>query len=128
MPLTGNIVEVGGQRLQLGSPSLYAVNGAPSMYARSVYFKDRRDVSSFEDRAQYDLDRRDIKGTAAITYYKHSANSHLPETRVIVIKGARLIAYGLKVTGLSDADSNRLVIEGMGGRRHMGCGLFVPVK
>jgi CRISPR-associated protein Cas6 len=45
--------------------------------------------------------------------------------RTLNIKGVNVVGYAATVSGLSPTDSLRLQNEGMGGRRHFGCGLFV---
>jgi CRISPR-associated protein Cas6 len=37
-----------------------------------------------------------------------------------------VVGFGVEVTGLSDEDSIKLQICGLGGKRKMGCGIFVP--
>jgi CRISPR-associated protein Cas6 len=51
-----------------------------------------------------------------------------PKRRVVRIKGVAITGYSLLVTELSAADSIKLQESGLGGRRHLGCGFFVPAK
>ena len=48
--------------------------------------------------------------------------------RVLHIKHKTIIGYAVTVSNLSDEDSLRLQVEGLGGRRKFGCGLFFPVR
>jgi len=36
------------------------------------------------------------------------------------------VGYAVRVSGLSDEDSLKLQERGLGGKRRMGCGVFVP--
>lgn len=46
--------------------------------------------------------------------------------RVLRLKGSTLTGYGVIAKGLDESSSLRLQSVGLGGRRKMGCGLFVP--
>ncbi|MGH9961803.1 MAG: type I-MYXAN CRISPR-associated protein Cas6/Cmx6, partial [Pyrinomonadaceae bacterium] len=48
--------------------------------------------------------------------------------RVLHIKDRSVIGYAVSVSGLSDDESVKLQVIGLGGRRRMGCGVFVPIK
>ncbi len=48
--------------------------------------------------------------------------------RTIRIRKAEVVGYALLVEGLSVEDSLRLQQYGLGGRRRMGCGVFVPAR
>ena len=39
-----------------------------------------------------------------------------------------MIGYALRVFGLTAEESIRLQEEGLGGRRRMGCGVFLPIR
>ena len=46
--------------------------------------------------------------------------------RIVTIAGARVVGFALDLSRLSEAASLTLQEQGLGGRRHMGCGLFLP--
>lgn len=48
--------------------------------------------------------------------------------RVLRIKNKTIVGYAVTVSNLSDEDSLRLQVEGLGGRRKFGCGLFMPLR
>jgi CRISPR-associated protein Cas6 len=47
-----------------------------------------------------------------------------PCRKVIKIKTYSVVGFSLVVTDLSDEDSLKLQIFGLGGKHHMGCGIF----
>ena len=51
-----------------------------------------------------------------------------PRRQVLRIKGKRIVGYALQVAGLNAEESVRLQELGLGGRRRMGCGFFVPYQ
>ena len=48
--------------------------------------------------------------------------------RVFRIKDKTVVGYGVRIAGLNATESLRLQEHGLGGRRKMGCGVFVPVR
>jgi CRISPR-associated protein Cas6 len=44
------------------------------------------------------------------------------------IKGKKILGFGLTLKNLSPEDSMKILTHGLGGRRHMGCGIFSPVE
>ena len=48
--------------------------------------------------------------------------------RIVRIKDKSVVGYAVRIAGLNDAESLRLQEHGLGGRRKMGCGVFVPVR
>lgn len=131
-PLMGRQIEVGGTRVQIGTFDVHRIVPETNMRAFSVYFNGNLDAASFTLRAQYDLDRRNIKGRAFVPPIQPDRilplGHHGMQNRIVQIKEVRLTAFAIEVHDLSSEDSERLIVEGMGGRRHFGCGLFLPIK
>jgi CRISPR-associated protein Cas6 len=46
--------------------------------------------------------------------------------RTIRIHGKEVVGYELIIEGLTADESIAIQTAGLGGRRHMGCGVFVP--
>ncbi|WP_375503896.1 type I-MYXAN CRISPR-associated protein Cas6/Cmx6 [uncultured Nostoc sp.] len=65
-----------------------------------------------------------IQGKAFIT--KNADGS--PKRRSIKIKRFTVVGFGLEIINLSDEDSLTLLRYRIGGKRKMGCGVFVAVK
>jgi CRISPR-associated protein Cas6 len=47
---------------------------------------------------------------------------------VVRVTNRRIVGFALRVTALNVDESLRLQAQGLGGRRRMGCGVFVPYK
>ena len=47
---------------------------------------------------------------------------------MIQIKDKSIVGYALRVVGLTAEESIRLQETGLGGRRRMGCGVFLPIE
>jgi CRISPR-associated protein Cas6 len=48
--------------------------------------------------------------------------------KVISIQKRKIVGFSLAVHELSQKDSLALQINGLGGKRHMGCGIFNPIS
>lgn len=138
LPLPGGPIAVGVPRVSLLEPSSSLLSrlvtikvrdmreSAPG-YAEAFLAAARRKVEALDIR---DPDVRLCKRDRAASFEgKQGADlTRSPWVRrTIAVRGKRIVGYAVKVTGLSPADSLKLQVEGLGGRRHFGCGVFVPV-
>jgi CRISPR-associated protein Cas6 len=57
-----------------------------------------------------------------------SESPAVPIRRTMRVKDVEIVGYELVIAGLTADESLTLQIEGLGGKRHMGCGVFVPVR
>ena len=69
-----------------------------------------------------------IKAEPSIPLKKSGPHAGEPLRRVLHIKGERHVGFGMLIEGLTADESLRLQQNGLGGRRKMGCGLFLPVR
>jgi CRISPR-associated protein Cas6 len=131
LPLAGQTIEIAGARLVLGAPNVSALVPAASLDARLVVIKltdaphrtnqdlgrESLDVAAFANRYTAELKRQlaalDITATPALCG-RHS----------ITVSGKRVIGYSVRVDGLNADQSLALQVNGLGGKRRMGCGMF----
>lgn len=126
--LAGKRLRLGGDSLLLGSPSIVALTPASKLWARIVVIKTKDESRTPECilvAANKQLDALEINGKATLERVGNGPEEQYAR-RVVKIKGTTIPGFGLYVNDLSDEDSIRLQSEGIGGRRKMGCGLFVP--
>jgi CRISPR-associated protein Cas6 len=115
--LAGKRLVVGGDALRVGVPHVQALRPAPVLAARLVTTRNG------QDEGRFDLEiARQLSGLGI------AAAASRGRRRVIRIKDKTVVGYGVRVAGLSAAESLRLQEHGLGGRRKMGCGVFVPVR
>lgn len=122
-------------RITIGVPEVYLLKPASDLFSRYVTIKlsetektnqpPNREMFSAAIRAQ--LEGMNIRGDVWID---DACDSHNREysRRVIHIKQKAIICYSVYLRNLSEEDSVRLQEIGVGGRRRMGCGLFIPAK
>jgi CRISPR-associated protein Cas6 len=116
LPLAGKRLDVAGHAIRLGVPSITALKAATSLYARIVTIKGFCDPELFLAAAGRQLDQLGLPGEL-----------HLGTRRVLRIAGKTVVGFSLTVHDLTEDASISLQEFGIGGRRHMGAGFFVPV-
>jgi CRISPR-associated protein Cas6 len=128
LPLAGKGLQVMRHHIRLGVPHVRALEPSPALYARTVAIKHATDVASVCAAARRQLDEIGIGGRVRVPDHVVKGGRVEPQRRVLRIKEAVIVGYALLVEGLTDEESLRLQEAGLGGRRRMGCGFFVPAQ
>ena len=130
LPLAGKSLRLGEATLRVGVPEVRALVPAPVLRSRLVVIKVAHvdPASALDDqqflaaaRKQLDLLGISPAATPAIPADKEGR----PRRRTLQIKHREIVGYELIVEGLTAEESLTLQTHGLGGRRHMGCGVFV---
>ncbi|WP_434384578.1 type I-MYXAN CRISPR-associated protein Cas6/Cmx6 [Melittangium boletus] len=114
--LTGQGLTLLGQRLTLGAPTVRALVPVPELSARLVTFKHALEEQAFREAAYRFI--YELTGGGCTL--------RVGRRRIVTIAGAKVVGFALDLSGLSETASLVLLERGLGGRRHMGCGLFLP--
>jgi CRISPR-associated protein Cas6 len=117
LALTGGTLELAGRAVRMGVPTVRALPKPSSLSARMVTFKHALDEQSFHAAT--------LKFMAELGC---TGRPHVGRRRVINIAGRKVVGFALDVSELSPESSLKLQEMGLGGRRHMGCGLFLPTR
>jgi CRISPR-associated endonuclease/helicase Cas3 len=128
MSLAGKGIAIMRHHIRLGVPQVRALEPSPSLYARVVAIKHATEVALVCAAARRQLDELGIGGRVRVPDHVVKGGTVEPQRRVLRIKKAVIVGFALLVEGLTDEESLRLQELGLGGRRRMGCGFFVPVK
>lgn len=115
LPLAGKRLEINGNKLLVGTTTTSALIPAPVLYAHLVTTKNGEDETRFDEEIRRQLRALDIKGTP-----------QRGPRRIVTIKDKKVVGYSVLVSGLTADESIRLQEQGLGGRRKMGCGVFLP--
>lgn len=123
-PLAGKRVSIGKHEIQLGIPEISVLRPALVLRSRIVVIKGYTEPEEFQKAAQRQLEQIGIIGQVTIPLdYKR-----LPSRKTIKIKQHSIIGFTAEVANLSPEDSVKLQVYGLGGKRRMGCGIFVPIS
>jgi CRISPR-associated protein Cas6 len=122
--LAGKQLSVGSHSIRLGIPQIFMLRPADKLRARIVTIKNHQEPESFLAAAKLQLANLGIVGAAIVPLDVEGK----PDRKMIKIKTYSVVGFGLEVSGLSEEDSIKLQISGLGGKHRMGCGLFVPMR
>jgi CRISPR-associated protein Cas6 len=121
--LAGKALTIGNHTIRLGIPQIYLVQPASTLRSRLVVIKGYQQPETFSEAAQRQLNELGVNGIIKIPTIKDE-----PARKTIKIKRFTVVGFSFQVSHLSDEDSLLLQQIGLGGKRHMGCGVFVPCK
>ena len=115
LPLAGKPLEINGDRFLVGTSTTSLLKPAAALSAPVVTTKNGEDESRFDEEIKRQLQSLGIRGKAT-----------RGPRRIVTVKEKKVVGYSLLVSELSADESIRLQERGVGGRRKMGCGVFVP--
>jgi CRISPR-associated protein Cas6 len=127
LPLAGKALVIAGHRVRVGVPRVVALTPAPALIARLVTIKGFTEPGPFVEAARRQLDELKITGEAGIPLITTGPRTGQPRRRILRIKDKRVVGFSLQVTALTAEESITLQEHGLGGRRRMGCGFFLPI-
>jgi len=132
--LSGKKLVIGGQPVRLGIPEFRLLRPARTLHSRMVVIKGYTEAEAFLDALQRQLDQQGIRGIPVLPKRSQDyppveggTGSRSPIVRrTLEIQGRQIVGFAVRVKKLSNEDSLRLQVKGLGGKRHLGCGIFVP--
>ncbi len=136
--LSGMTLTLGSDVITVGVVSIRPLSPLPNLRSRLVTIKNHQAPETFLLAAQEQLRTMRIQGMASLISrtngHSHEGSSgDLGERcpyirRTVRISDKEIVGFALRVTGLSAEESLDLQEKGLGGRRRMGCGIFVPER
>jgi CRISPR-associated protein Cas6 len=136
LPLAGKALDVAGHHVRLGVPQVNTLVPATTLLARLVIIKpnvlaaDKRKPlipptpEQFLEMVKRKLVEIEVQGEASLP----KLESGLPYRGILRVHHSNLVGFRVVVKGLSDSDSLRLMQTGLGQKKKLGCGWFVPMK
>lgn len=121
--LAGKHLTIGTHLIQLQIPQIFILQPFMTMRSRIVTIKKFQEPEPFLAAAKRQLDDLGIQGSVSMLTNVEGK----PDRKAIKIKQYSVVGFGLEVTNLSKQDSLKLQMVGLGGKRRMGCGVFVPL-
>ena len=128
LPLAGRTLDVGGCTITIGVPDVRCLAPAPDLIARVVTIRNQTEPAPFLDVVRRQLAELWADGEASIPAVEVGPRRGEPMRKVVRVKGHAIIGYTVRIAGLSPVSSLILQARGIGGRRHMGCGVFFPAR
>lgn len=121
MPLAGASIEVAGNDLSLGFPQIFPLVPAAHVKARLVTIRGFQEEQEFVAALRRQLVQIEDLGQDPATI-----EVVLGRRRILKIRDKKVVGFAVGLTGLEADASLAIQRVGLGGRRHMGAGVFVP--
>lgn len=137
LELCGKRLNIGNHSISVGIPSSRKLIPAVALWSRLVTIKGFTTPTEFLDAAHRQLHELDIGARAHLVTRRSPVSTERRTDniarspfikRTLDIKGRNVVGFSLVVTELTAEESLRLQTQGIGGRRSMGCGIFVPLR
>lgn len=114
LKLAGKRLEIDSHSLRVGIPEVRLLRPRASLYSRLVTIKGFMEPETFLEAAKRQLEKIEVQ-----------AELQIGERRTFRVKDKQVVGFEMAASGLDAEDSLRLQENGLGGRRHMGCGIFM---
>ncbi len=112
--LSGRLLKLGDRPLSIEPARVVAVEPYPVLYAGLVIIKDALDLDAIARAAREQLDAAGIDATLSFG-----------ERRAITCRDQQIVGYTCAAIAKTPESSIALQTVGIGGKRRMGCGVFV---
>jgi CRISPR-associated protein Cas6 len=125
LPLAGKQLDLAGRSLRIGIPEVRSLIPATALRSRLVTIKNGTEPERFQTELRRKLVALRVSAEAIVT---------LGKRRTIRIKDKDVVGYDVLIEGLTAEESlaiqtNDAPETHLGfSRRHMGCGIFVPIR
>ncbi|MEM6371129.1 MAG: type I-MYXAN CRISPR-associated protein Cas6/Cmx6 [Myxococcota bacterium] len=119
-PLIGAQLNVANHELRVGTLTLHPLVPAASLWSKFVTAKGHLEPETFSNQIQTQLAEIEDLGQEP-----SSIELLVAHRRIMRIKGKKIVGFVVEAHGLEAQASLRLQQVGLGGRRHMGAGLFI---
>ncbi len=126
--LAGKELDLEGHCLRVGIPRVESLMPAANLAARLVTFRHALTWEALEENVRRELARLNIMATPQPVPSTRSQWAGQPLRRVLRIKEKKVVGFALRISGLTAEESVLLQEQGLGGRRRIGCGVFVPFE
>lgn len=116
LSLAGKSLDVDGHALRLGVPNPYLLQPKTTVYSHMVTTKNGNDEERFKAEVGKQMATLNLQGKLTIG-----------KRRTFKVHDRQIVGYSVLVSELTAEESLTLQEKGLGGRRKMGCGVFVSV-
>ncbi len=121
LPLAGKKLELDGHRVVVGTPTVHPLRPAHALRSRFVTIKG----ADAGDATLHELGRRALARLAVECADLSKARLRIGERRVMRVSNHTVVGFAADIELTAEA-SLFIQEKGLGGRRHMGAGLFIP--
>ncbi|AFZ48715.1 CRISPR-associated protein, Cas6-related protein [Cyanobacterium stanieri PCC 7202] len=124
--LAGQTLNIDGDKITLGNPELQTIQPCYSLKARLVTIKGYTKPIEFLQASKRQLQQLEIQANIGIPANKKGEPKRLTMKINKSHRSYTIVGFSVVVSDLSEEDSIKLQIHGLGGKRRLGCGVFYP--
>jgi len=124
LPLSQTTLTISGHSIRVGFPQLYPLRSAPNLQARYVHISGCTDSPEQFGQAV----GRNLAQIPDLYQDPARIEITVGPRRILRIKDSPVVGYAVALGGLEAHGSIAVQCHGLGGRRHMGAGIFVPPR
>jgi len=137
LPLAGKSLRIGDSVVRVGIPEIHPLIASARLFSRVVLIKGFTEPQSFLGAVSRQLEKLSITAHASLVEQSQIARANAGKTagshsdvlrRTVRIHGRDIVGFAVRVEELTAEESLRLQEKGVGGRRKLGCGIFVPER
>jgi len=137
LPLAGRTLDLGDGSITVGVPNTRALVPSAALESRLVIIKGFMEPETFLDAVRRQLAALEIRGepflmstgNAVVENATRNGGTKSPWVRrTLRIRDKEIVGFALRVEELTAEESILLQEKGIGGRRRLGCGIFVPAR
>lgn len=126
LELAGKRLDLDGSSLRVGLPRSEPLIPSPRLTSRLVTIGRHRESSPFLASLRTQLSSLGVTASLSLLPSPDPSRPDPFLRRVIRIKSKTLVGFAVSVSGLTAEESLIVQEVGLGSRRRMGCGVFVP--
>jgi len=136
LPLAGNVLRLGTDVLRIGTPEPRLLVPAARLFSPRVIISGFEDAEGFLEAARRQVKELGLNAEPSLVANPFAlmnagqlTGSRSPYLRrTISIHGASVVGFAVRVENLTAEESIVLQEQGLGGKRHFGCGIFSQEK
>ena len=119
LPLSGKKLTIAECSIRLGVPQIYGLIPAEQLSSSLVTIKGYETSDGYEAAVQRQLDNLKVSASTSV---------EIGSRKILQVKNKKIVGFQVNLGQLSPNDSLVIQQHGLGGRRHMGCGIFNPIR
>ena len=129
LKLAGKALDLDGCKLRIGISETRALVPAASLHCRIATTRNGEDPTRFDAEISRQSESLGIRGKVfRVPKASGGGERRDPSRRIVRVKSKRIVGYSVLATELTAEESILLQERGLGGRRRMGCGVFLPFQ
>lgn len=123
LPLAGRVLRIGRDQVRVAVPRVFALTPSPQLRARYATIKNAMEPDAFLEALRIKLAAVEDLGQDP-----ERIEIEVGSRRVTRMRGDTIVGFAVSLLNLEDRASIRIQEQGLGGRRHIGAGIFVPPR